>query len=56
MIKITCLRCKKEKPRKDFQRDSKEYKSCNDCSYGAKKLIDDLFGKSFELFDRSEER
>lgn len=50
-IKITCLKCGIEKLRKHFQRDSKEYKSCNECRYNGEKLINDGFKKSFELFD-----
>lgn len=49
--KIICIRCAKEKPRKEFQRGSKEYKSCNECAFATNKLIDEGFKKSFELLN-----
>lgn len=50
-FKITCLKCGKEKPRKEFQRDSKEYRSCNNCVYGAQMRIDEAYKSAFELFN-----
>ena len=48
---IICPKCGTEKPRKNFQKDSKEYKSCNECRLLAQKLIDEGFNVSFELMD-----
>jgi len=49
--KIRCLKCGKEKARKEFQRDSKEFKSCNECCYGLQILIESQFNLAFELFN-----
>jgi len=49
--KITCLKCANEKPRKEFQRDSQEFKSCNECCYGLQILIDNQFKIAVDLFD-----
>lgn len=49
--KIICIRCKAEKLGKYFQRDSKEYKSCNECCYRARDTINDCFAKAAKLMD-----
>lgn len=49
--KIKCLRCKIDKTRKEYQRDSKEYKSCNDCCLGSQRMIDKCFDHAALLFD-----
>jgi hypothetical protein len=51
---VICSKCKIEKPRKEFQRDSKEYKSCNECSYRVINTIDQTFKMAFELLNQSE--
>lgn len=50
--KLTCSVCRKQKLQKEFIREFKEYKSCNDCSFGAQRTIDDGFKKAFELFNQ----
>jgi len=49
--KIKCLRCQIEKPKKEYQRDSKEYKTCNNCCKGAAILIENCFKDAMRLFD-----
>ena len=49
--KIKCLRCKIEKLRKEFQRSSKEYKSCNDCYHRSERTIYECFKEAVKLFD-----
>lgn len=51
MNDIVCTKCAQQKPRKDFQKDSKEYKSCNQCRSRSEKVIYDGFKKCVELFD-----
>jgi NAD-dependent SIR2 family protein deacetylase len=48
-IIITCTKCGESKEKKHFQRESKEYKSCNDCSRRGKEKIESAFVKAFEL-------
>lgn len=52
---IICIKCGKKNPRKDFQRGSKEYKSCNDCAFKSVRVIDFGFKIAFELFEKGVE-
>jgi len=48
---MNCLKCGISKKRKEFQRESKIYRSCNDCSFNVKRLIDNSFKLAFFLFN-----
>jgi hypothetical protein len=50
-IKKVCIKCRVEKTYKNFQRDSKEFKSCNECEYGAQIKIANLFKVANQLLD-----
>ena len=49
---MVCRECLLEKKRKEFQRDSKIYLSCNECSARVEKLINDGFKFAFEFFNK----
>lgn len=54
-IKKECIKCGDEKSIKHFQRHSKELKSCNECYYKNKEIINECFKMANKLFEQKVE-